>query len=130
MTDIGAAVPQTERKLMALGEAPVLETIAAMNIASLERTELAPAVLIAIRVGALAASDAPPASYLAHIGPAADAGFGIEEVQDVLVAVAPIIGSARTMTAARNITEALGFAIAVEAAIEAELEEELNDDGL
>ena len=31
----------------------------------------------------------------------------------MLVAVAPIIGTARTMSAAINITEALGFAIAV-----------------
>ena len=43
----------------------------------------------------------------------------IEDVQNVLVAVAPIIGTARTMSAAVNVTEALGFAIAV---IEDEME--------
>jgi hypothetical protein len=37
----------------------------------------------------------------------------VEGEEDVLVAVAPIIGTARTMSAAINITEALGFAIAV-----------------
>jgi hypothetical protein len=42
-------------------------------------------------------------------------------VQDVLVAVAPIVGTARVMTAAGNIAEALGIAIAVtDAEIEAE----------
>jgi hypothetical protein len=33
------------------------------------------------------------------------------DVQDVLVAVAPVIGTARTVAAAANIVEALGFAI-------------------
>jgi hypothetical protein len=44
-------------------------------------------------------------------------------VQNVLVTVAPIIGTARTMSAAVNITEALGFAVAV---MEAELDAELD----
>ena len=45
----------------------------------------------------------------------------IEDVQNVLVAIAPIIGTARTTSAATNITEALGFAVAViEAAAESE----------
>ena len=42
-----------------------------------------------------------------------ESGVTIEDVQDVLVAVAPIIGTARTMSAAVNISEALGVAIAV-----------------
>jgi alkylhydroperoxidase/carboxymuconolactone decarboxylase family protein YurZ len=55
-------------------------------------------------------------SYLAHIGPAADAGVTLEDVQNVLVAVAPIVGTARVVSAAASIAEALGFAIsAVEA---------------
>jgi len=55
----------------------------------------------------------PPISYLLHIGPAAEAGVTIEDAQNVLVAVAPIIGTARTMTAGINIAEALELAIAV-----------------
>ena len=35
------------------------------------------------------------------------------DVQNVLVAIAPIVGTARVMSAAANITEALGIAIAV-----------------
>jgi len=46
----------------------------------------------------------------------------LEDVQGVLVAIAPIVGTARTVVAAGNITRALGFAIA---AIDAELEAEL-----
>jgi alkylhydroperoxidase/carboxymuconolactone decarboxylase family protein YurZ len=95
------------------GERPVLETIAAMTAASLERCDLAPDALLLVRIAALAAVDARPVSYLAHIGPAADLGVTLEDVQNVLVAVAPIVGTARVMSAAVNITEALGFAIAV-----------------
>jgi alkylhydroperoxidase/carboxymuconolactone decarboxylase family protein YurZ len=99
-------VPNTE-------ETPVLDTIAEMTVASLERCNLPADALVLIRIAALAAVDARPISYLAHVGPAAEAGVTIEDVQNVLVAVAPIIGTARVMSAAVNITEALGFVIAV-----------------
>ena len=94
-------------------DTPVLETIAAITAASVGRSDLQAAPLLMIRIAALAAVDAPPISYLAHVGPALESGVTIEDVQDVLVAVAPIIGTARTMTAAANISEALGFAIAI-----------------
>ncbi len=76
-----------------------------------------------IRLAALAAADAEPISYLAHVGPSMDTGATLEDVQNVLVAVAPIIGAARTLSAAVNITEALGLAVAV---MEAELDAELD----
>jgi alkylhydroperoxidase/carboxymuconolactone decarboxylase family protein YurZ len=98
-------------------DGPVLETLVAMTEASLERCELAPDALLLVRIAALAAVDARPVSYLAHVGPAAEAGVTLEDVQNVLVAVAPIIGTARVVSAAANIAEALGFAIA---AVEAE----------
>ncbi|MFC9328490.1 carboxymuconolactone decarboxylase family protein [Kitasatospora sp. NPDC057015] len=104
-------------------ETPVLDTIAAMTVDSLERCGLSPDTLILTRIAALAASDAPPISYLAHIDPALRTGLTVEQLQDVLVAIAPIVGTARVMTAAGNIASALGVAIAVaEAEIEAEVE--------
>jgi alkylhydroperoxidase/carboxymuconolactone decarboxylase family protein YurZ len=96
---------------MAKGEAPVLETLADINAVSLERTELEPMSLILVRLAALAAVDAPPASYLAHLGPASEVGVTLDQAQDVLVAVAPIVGTARTMAAAGKMVEALGLAI-------------------
>lgn len=98
---------------MAQGEAPVLGTLIEMNAVSLARVDLDPAVLIAVRLAALIASDAPAASYLTHIGPAMDNGITLEDVQDILVAVAPIVGSPRVLTAAGHIADALGVAIAV-----------------
>ena len=76
--------------------------------ASLERCALPPDALLPGRSRPLAAVDTRPVSYLAHIGPAADAGVTLEDVQNVLVAVAPIVGTARVVSA---IAEALGFAI-------------------
>ncbi|HEX9088289.1 MAG TPA: carboxymuconolactone decarboxylase [Arthrobacter sp.] len=99
--------------MSAQSENPVLETIGAITNASLGRSDLPADALLMIRIAALAAVDARPISYLAHIGPSIESGVTAKDVQNVLVAVAPIIGTARTMSAAINITEALGFAIAV-----------------
>ena len=99
--------------MSAQSENPVLETIGAITDASLGRSDLPADALLMIRIAALAAVDARPISYLAHVGPAVESGVTVKDVQNVLVAVAPIIGTARTMSAAVNITEALGFAIAV-----------------
>lgn len=103
-------------------ETPVLDTIAAMTLDSVERCGLEADTLLLVRIAALAAVDARPVSYLAHVGPAVEAGVTIEQVQDVLVAVAPIVGTARVMSASIAITEALGLAIAV---VEAEIDDEL-----
>ena len=102
---------------------PVLDTLAAITAESLERCGLDDNSLLTARLAALIAVDAPAASYLMHVGAAASAGVSIEQVQDILVAVAPIVGTARTVSAAAKITEALGIAvIALEAELEAELE--------
>jgi len=90
---------------------PVLDTLAAINAESLARCGLDENSLLAVRIAALAAVDAPAASYLMHVGPAVDAGVTVEQVQDILVAVAPIVGTPRTMSAAAKITEALGIVI-------------------
>jgi alkylhydroperoxidase/carboxymuconolactone decarboxylase family protein YurZ len=98
-------------------ETPVLETLAAINAESVARCGLEGNSLLAVRIAALVAVDAPAASYLMHVGPAIDAGVTVEQVQDILIAVAPIVGAPRTMSAAAKITEALGIVIV---ALEAE----------
>ncbi|QJY49176.1 carboxymuconolactone decarboxylase family protein [Pseudonocardia broussonetiae] len=97
---------------MALGEAPVLDTLVDINAAALQRTELDAVTLLMVRIAALAAVDASATSYVMHIGPAAEAGLTIEQVQDVLVAVAPIVGAPRVLNASQNILEAFGLAVA------------------
>jgi alkylhydroperoxidase/carboxymuconolactone decarboxylase family protein YurZ len=94
-------------------DTPVLDTIASMTLDSLERCNLDADTIVLVRLAALAAVDARTASYLMHVGPAAEAGVTLEQAQGVLVAVAPIIGTARTVSAALNIAEAIGAAIAI-----------------
>ena len=106
---------------MADSDTPVLDTLAAMTAESLARCGLDDNSLIAARIAALVAVDAPAASYLMHIDPAAEAGVTVEQVQDILIAVAPIVGTPRTASAAAKITEALGIVIvALAEEIEAE----------
>ncbi len=106
-------------------ETPVLDTLAEITAISIENSSLGARELMLARIAALAAMDAPAVSYLMNVGAAADSGITLEDVQGILIAVAPIIGTARTIEAAANITEALGFAIAAIAAeLEAELEAE------
>jgi Carboxymuconolactone decarboxylase family len=106
-------------------ESPLLDTLAAMTAASIAECDLEPRELMLARIAALAAVGAPPVSYLANAGTASDVGITLEDVQGVLIAVAPIVGTARAVAAAGNITRALGFAIAAsEAELEAELEAE------
>jgi len=106
-------------------DTPVLDALAAMTAESVARCGLDDNSLLTARIAALVAVDAPPASYLAHIGPAMDAGVTLEQVQAILIAVAPIVGTPRTVSAAEAITAALGIAVvAIEAELEAEEAEE------
>ena len=98
---------------MAVGEAPVLEALVEINAVSVARTEMDPASLVAIRLAALVAVDAPVASYLLHFGPAVETGLTLEAAQDILVAVAPIVGTPRVLSAAGKLVEALGLAIEI-----------------
>jgi len=103
-----------------MSDTPVLDTIAGMTAASLENCNLSAREHMIARVAALVAADAPPLSYLVNAGPSAEMGVTAKDVQDILVAVAPIVGTARVVSAAGDITRALGFAVAV---AEAELDE-------
>ncbi len=95
----------------ASSETPLLDALAAITAESLARSDLDPNTLLAVRIAALAAVDAPAASYLMHVGPAIEAGVDLDQVQDILIAISPVIGTPRTLAAATKITEALGIAI-------------------
>jgi alkylhydroperoxidase/carboxymuconolactone decarboxylase family protein YurZ len=58
-----------------------------------------------VEIAALAAVDAPPASWLHHLG-AHDPGIEVEKVVGALIAVAPIVGTPRIVSAAANILSA------------------------
>src|SRR5262245_34194107 len=100
-------------------ETPVLDLIASMTADSIEASSLDAETLMLVRIAALVAVDAPPASYLMTLGAASEVGVDEDQIRGVLAAVAPIVGTPRTVSAAGNIARALGIALEI-----AELEKE------
>lgn len=105
--------PEETLSAIAQGDAPVLETLAQMHLNTLDRSGLPEDTYHLVRIAALVAMDAAPVSYLVNLGLARDAGVSLEQLQGVLTAIAPIVGSARVTAAAGNALRALGFAEAV-----------------
>ncbi len=94
-------------------DTPVLDLLASMTMDSLERSTLDPQSVMTARVAALVALDAPPVSYLVNLPMVEESGADAETVQGILLAIAPIVGTARVASAASKIARALGLAIAV-----------------
>ncbi len=101
---------------------PVLDTLADITAASAEHNTLGPRELMLMRIAALMAVDAPPASYLINAGVAEDSGLTADDIQGVMIAIAPVVGTARVVSAGGKILRALGLAIAV-------AESEMADEG-
>ena len=91
-------------------ETPIQDLLATMTAASMEASGLDAQTLMLVRIAALIAVDAPPASYLLNLGVAGAVGVDGETVRDVFAAVAPIVGTARVASAVGNAARALGFA--------------------
>jgi 4-carboxymuconolactone decarboxylase len=113
MTDT-ARPPQDVLGSLAREEAPVLEAIAKMHLDTLEGCNLDERTYHLVRLAALVSMDAAPASYLVHLGIAADRGVTLEEMQSTLVAIAPIVGSARITSAASNVLEGMAAMLATQ----------------
>ena len=94
-------------------DTPVLDLLGAMTLDSFERSNLDPEQLMIARLAALVAVDAPPVSYLTNMAAAGDTGVDGEMIQDILIAIAPIVGTARVASAGAKMLRALGLAIAV-----------------
>jgi len=103
-------------------ETPVLDLLASMTADSIKASGLDPQTLMLVRIAALVAVDAPPASYLMNLGAAGEIGVDEEQVRGVLAAVAPIVGTARVASATGKIVRALGLALEL-TELEAESEE-------
>jgi hypothetical protein len=95
-------------------ETALLDTLAEMTAASVARADFNPEVLLLVRLAALAAVDAPTESYLLNLGAAAQTDLTLEDAQSTLIAIAPIVGAPKVLSAAGKIAEALGLAIALE----------------
>jgi alkylhydroperoxidase/carboxymuconolactone decarboxylase family protein YurZ len=94
------------------GEMPVLDEVVRMTMDSADRSGLNPRTYFMVRIAALAATGAGPGAWVANLGAAADSGVTRDDVQSVLVAVAPVIGTARTVSAVGNALRGVGLAAA------------------
>ena len=99
---------------------PVLDTIADITAASIDHSSGSPREFMLARLAALIAVDAPPASYLANAPALADSGLTADDIQRVMIAIAPVVGTPRVVSAAGHILRALGFVIDVGAAAAAD----------
>jgi 4-carboxymuconolactone decarboxylase len=104
--------PEATLSAIAQGDAPVLESLLRMNLDSLEHSGLDAQTYFLVRLGALVAMDAAPVSYALNLGLAAECGVTLEQAQGALVAIAPVVGSARVTAAAGNILRA-AFGVAM-----------------
>ena len=73
---------------------------------------LAPREHALVRVASLIALDAAPPSFMSAVSAGLDAGLTEEEVVGTLIAVLPIVGVARIVSAAPNLALALGYDVA------------------
>jgi hypothetical protein len=66
--------------------------------------------LVLVWLAALVALDAPTESYLMNLGAASQTAVSVERVHQVLTALAPIVRTARVLSATSRIMELLGTA--------------------
>jgi len=94
-------------------DSPILSLLASMNLAGIEASSLDAQTMMLVRLAALVAVDAPPISYVLNLQMAGDVDVSADEVEGMLAAIAPIVGSARVAAAAGNVVRALGLEIAL-----------------
>ena len=90
-----------------MADTPVLDLLADMTADSIEASSLDPETLMLVRIAALVAVDAAPTSYVVNLEAVGDLDIDPDQVRGVLAAIAPIVGTARIVSALGKIVEAL-----------------------
>src|SRR4051812_22447262 len=95
------------------GDTPVLDLLAGMTEQSfVASAPLDAGTIMLVRLAALIAVDAPPASYALNVETAADVGVDAEQMRGLLAAIAPIVGAPRIVAAVGNIMRGLAIELA------------------
>ncbi len=102
--------PKETLQGLAEGDLSVLDTLVHMTEGTFEASGLDPETFMLVRLASLATLDAAPASWLVNIKVGGEAGLTPERIVGALIAVAPVIGTARVVSAAGSIVRALGMA--------------------
>jgi alkylhydroperoxidase/carboxymuconolactone decarboxylase family protein YurZ len=106
-----AADTHTTLSGIAVGDVDVLETAIGLREFGREATGLDGRAYSLVKIAALVALDAPPASYAWQIANALEEGATPEDILGVLRAVAPQVGGPRVMAAAPEIMLGLGLSL-------------------
>jgi len=108
---MAAVAPDTHETLKGLsaGEVGFLESAVGLREAHLQNTGLDARTFGLVKIAALIALDAPPASYAWQIANAVEDGASPEDILGVLRAVAPQVGGPKVVAAAPEIMLALGL---------------------
>jgi 4-carboxymuconolactone decarboxylase len=99
---------------LAIGDTEVLSVATDMRENLRAETSLDAKTFALVKIGALVALDAGPASYVWQVKAALDAGATPQEILSVLTAVAPQTGMPRVVAAAPEIMLALGLELPAE----------------
>ena len=114
MTADTADVDQATQDALAsivLGDPSVLEDALELREMAQERSGLDPRTFALVKIAALVALDAPPASYLWQVPNALASGATPGDILGVLRAVAPQVGGPRVVGAVPEIMLALGLSL-------------------
>jgi 4-carboxymuconolactone decarboxylase len=107
-----ADVDDTTRDTLAglsMGDLSVLDERGGLRRAEQEKSGLDARTFSLVKIAALIALDAPPASYLWQVANALDSGATPQDLVGVLRAVTPHVGGPRAMAAAPELMAALGL---------------------
>ena len=110
---MAAVAPETHQTLSGIstGDLSLLDEAIELREAVRERTGLDARTFGLVKIAALIALDAPPASYAWQVASALDGGATPEDILGVLRAVAPQVGGPRVVAAAPEVMVALGLAL-------------------
>jgi 4-carboxymuconolactone decarboxylase len=110
---MAAVTTQTQDTLAGIsgGDLAFLEEAVGLRETELEATGLDGRTFALVKIAALIALDAPPASYAWQVGNALEEGATPEDILGVLRAVVPQVGGPRTVAAAPEIMMALGLSL-------------------
>ena len=116
---VPAQVSEETRVLLtglSVGDMEVLEAVG-LQEAEREASGLDPRSFALVKIAALVALDAPPASYLWQVANAVAAGVTAEDILGVLRAVAPQVGLPKVVAAAPEIMVSLGLTLPDDTAV-------------
>ncbi len=94
---------------LALNDEQLIGGVFGIDVDTLSASELGPREYALVRLASLLALDAAPSSYQAGVETALASGSTADDILGVLIAIAPIVGTARIVSAAPELALALGY---------------------